>query len=98
MCVCVSVCVYICVCVYIYMRVYVCVCVCVCVYIYVCVCIYIYKNVYLGSKLLFKEDLLMTMKDCLLFLILFFRDSLLFFYCQDLDCKGIVSYLQPKRF
>ena len=40
---------------------------------------YFLKSVYLGSKLLFKQVLLKTMEHCLLFLILFFQDSLLFF-------------------
>ena len=52
------------------------------------VCIYrdIYTSTYmhmyfedLSSKLLFKQVLLKTMEYCLLFLILFFQDSLLFF-------------------
>ena len=66
-------------------------------YIYIYIYIYIdrereKKCVYLGSKLLFKQVLLKTMEHCLLFLIL------LFFYCRDLDGKGIVLYLLPKRF
>ena len=37
------------------------------------------KSVYLASKLLFKQVLLKTMEHRLLFLILFFQDSSLFF-------------------
>ena len=59
---------------------------------------YLQISVYLGSKLLFKQILLKTMEHCLLFLILFFQVSLLFFLCQDLDGKGIVPYLLPKHF
>ena len=58
-----------------------------------CACI---NSVYLGSKLLFKHVLLKTMERCLLFLILFFQDSLLFFWCRDQDRKGIVPYLLHK--
>ena len=47
---------------------------------------------------LFKQVLLKTMEHCLLFLILFFQDSLLFFSCWDLDGKGIVPYLLHKHF
>ena len=38
------------------------------------------------------------MEHCLLFLILFFQVSLLFFLCQDLDGKGIIPYLLHKCF
>ena len=63
-----------------------CVCVCVCVRImgvYMCV----FKQIFLKMK-----------EHCLLFLILFFQDSLLYFYCRNLDNKEIVPYLLPKRF
>ena len=40
---------------------------------------YISKSVFLGSKLLFKQVLLKTMEHSLLYLILLFQDSLLFF-------------------
>ena len=36
------------------------------------------------------------MEHCLLSLILFFQNILLFFLCLDLDGKGIVPYLLPK--
>ena len=45
-------------------------------------CIYIQiflKSVYLGSKSLFEQVLLKTIEHCILFLILFFQDCLLFF-------------------
>ena len=63
-----------------------------------CVCVCALKSVYFGSKLLFKQVLLKTMERSLLFLILFFQVSLIFFLCWDLDGKRIVSYLLPKRF
>ena len=50
-------------------------------------------SMYFGNKLLFKQALLMTIEYYLLFLIIFFQESLLFFLCWELDGKGIVSYL-----
>ena len=52
---------------------------------------------YLDSKLLFKQVFFKTLEHVLLFLISFFQVKL-FFLCRNLDGKGIVPYLQPKRF
>ena len=43
------------------------------IYIYIYIYIYILKSVYLGNRLLFKQVLLKTMEQHLLFLILFFK-------------------------
>ena len=45
------------------------------------------KRVYFGIMLLFKQVLLKTMEHFLLFLILLFKISLLFFFCWDLGGK-----------
>ena len=59
------------------------------IHIYINIYIYILKSVYLGSKLLFKQVLSKKMEHYLLFLILFFQVSLLFFLCWDLSGKRI---------
>ena len=63
--------------------------------------IYIYIYIYIEESI-FRQQLIIQASfikgdRALLFLILFFRDSLKFFTCQDLDGKGIVPYLLPKR-
>ena len=91
---------------YIYIYIYVCeytyIYVCIYIYIYIYKCMYVsmhvLESVYLGSKLLSKQVLLMTMEYRLLFLILLFQASLLFFLSRDLDGKGIIPYLLPKCF
>ena len=56
------------------------------------------KSAYLGGKLLLKQVYLKKIEHCLLFSILFFQVSLLFFLSQDLNGKGVVSYLLAKHF